>query len=94
MCCTRRKTAATHAERLEKNYAERLSQDTKKMTDSIINTNNKNISEIDEFLGKLQSVFISAADSVLKRICTIKIIWKDLNNKDGTTQIVNKCEKS
>ena len=72
MCCTRKKIAAIHAERLQKDYAERLSQETKKMTDSIINTNNKKISEIDQFLGKFQSVFISTADNVLKRICAIK----------------------
>ena len=62
---------------LEKDYAERLSQVKKKVTDSIINTNNKKISEIDDFLGKIQGVFISAADistGVLKRIYVIKII--------------------
>ena len=49
MCFTRRKTAAIHAERLEKDYAGRLSRETKKMADSIINTNNKKIYGIDDF---------------------------------------------
>ena len=38
---------------LEKEYAESLSQETKKMTESKNNTNNKNISDIDDFLGKI-----------------------------------------
>ena len=43
------------------------------MTNSIINTNNKRISEIDDFLGKIQNFFISAADIVLKTIFVIKV---------------------
>ena len=66
-----------------------LSQETKKVTNSIIDTNNKNISEIDDFLGKIKSVFISAADIALKRIFVIKISCKNINNKNGSTQIVN-----
>ena len=50
---------------LEKHYAERLSQETKRNT--IINTNNKNISDIDDILEKIQNAFISAADIVLKK---------------------------
>ena len=79
---------------LEKDYAERLSQETKKAIDSINNTNNKNISDVDDFLGKIQNAFISAADIILKRIFVIKIILKNKNNENGTTQIVNKCEKT
>ena len=40
---------------------------------SIINAKNINISDIDEFLGKIQNAFISEADIVLKRIFIIKI---------------------
>ena len=36
------------------------------MTKSILNTNNKNIPKIDDFLGKIKNAFISAADIVLK----------------------------
>ena len=49
---------------LEKGYAESLSQETKKVTNSINNTNNKNISHIEDFLGK---IFISVADTALKK---------------------------
>ena len=52
---------------LDKDYAKRLSQETKKMTKSIVNTNNKNIPNIDDFLGKISNAFISAADIVLKK---------------------------
>ena len=52
---------------LDKDYAERLSQETKKTAKSIINTNNKNIPKIDDFLGKIKNAFISAADIVLKK---------------------------
>ena len=52
---------------LKKDYTEMLSQETKKVTDSIININNKNISDIDDFLGKIQNVFIFVADIVLKK---------------------------
>ena len=52
---------------LEKDYTERFSQETNKMTKSIISTNNKNISNIDDFLGKIQNAFISAAGIVLKK---------------------------
>ena len=58
------------------------------MKNSIINTTNKSISDIDDILGKLQNTFISAAD-----IGLIKVIWKNINNKNGTTQIVNKWKK-
>ena len=51
---------------VEKDYAERLSQETKKVTNSIINTNNKNISDTVNFLGKIQNAVTSAADLVLK----------------------------
>ena len=64
------------------------------MTNSIINTNNKRISETDDFLGKIQSVSISAADIVLKTIFVIKVNWKNANNKNGTTQFVKKCEEA
>ena len=37
------------------------------MTKSITNTSNKNIPNIDDFLGKIQNAFISAADIVLKK---------------------------
>ena len=46
------------------------------MTNSIINTNNKMISETDYFLGKNQNDSISAADIFLKRIFVMKINWK------------------
>ena len=36
------------------------------MTNSIINTNNKNISDNDDFLGNIHNAFISAGDIVLK----------------------------
>ena len=61
------------------------------MTNSIINTNNKRISEIDNFLGKNQSASISTADIFLKRIFVIKINWKNVNKKNGRTQFVKKC---
>ena len=61
---------------LEKDYAERLSQETKKVTKSIINTNNKNIPYIDYFLGKFQNAFISAEDIVLKKNFRNKINLK------------------
>ena len=64
------------------------------MTNSIINTNDKRISEIDDFLGKIQSAFISAADIVLKTIFVIKINWKNASNENGTTQFVKKCEEA
>ena len=64
------------------------------MTNSIINTNNKRISEIDDFLGKTQSAFISAADIALKRNFVMKIHWKNVNNKNDTTQFVRKCGKA
>ena len=64
------------------------------MTNSIINTNNKRISETDNFLGKIQSVSISAADIVLKTIFVIKVNWKNANNKNATTQFVKKCEEA
>ena len=64
------------------------------MTNSIINTNNKRISEIDNFLGKNQSASISTADIFLKRIFVIKINWKNVNNENGRTQFVKKCEKT
>ena len=66
-----------------------LSQETKKVTNSITDTNNKSISETDNFLRKIKSVFISAADIVLKRIFVIKISWKNVNSKNGSPQIVN-----
>ena len=44
-----------------------LAKKPKKVTNSIINTNNKNISDVDDFLGKIQDAFISAADIVLKK---------------------------
>ena len=48
--------------KLEKDYAERLSQETKKVTNSINNKNNKNISDIDDdFSGEIQNAFISVA---------------------------------
>ena len=52
---------------LEKDYAERLNQETKKMTNSTNNTNNKNISDIEDFLGKISNAFISAADIVMEK---------------------------
>ena len=52
---------------LEKDFAERLSQETKKVTDSINNTNNKSISDIDDFLGKIENAFISVADILVKK---------------------------
>ena len=64
------------------------------MTNSIINTNNKRISEIDDFLGKIQSAFISAADIALKRTFVMKIHWKNVNNKNDATQFVKKCGKA
>ena len=51
---------------LEKDYAERLNQETKKMTNSINNTNNKNISDTEDVLGKIRNAFISAADIVME----------------------------
>ena len=51
---------------LEKDYIERLTQETKKVTKSIINTNNENIPNIDDFLGKFQNAVISEAYIVLK----------------------------
>ena len=37
------------------------------MTNSINNTNNKNISEIEDFLGKISNAFISAADILMEK---------------------------
>ena len=37
------------------------------MTNSTVKTNNKNISHIDDFSGKIQKAFTSAADIVLKK---------------------------
>ena len=37
------------------------------MTNSAIKANNRNISHIDDFLGKIQKAFTSAADIVLKK---------------------------
>ena len=62
------------------------------MANSVINTNNKNISDIDDFLGKIQNAFIFAADIAL--IFVIKIILKNVNNKIDTTQIASKCKKT
>ena len=53
---------------LEKDYSERISQETKKVKNSIINTTNKSISDIDDILGKLQNTFISAADIGLIKV--------------------------
>ena len=52
------------------------------------------ISEIDYFLGKNQNDSISAADIFLKRIFIIKINWKNVNNKNSTTQFVKKSVKT
>ena len=52
------------------------------------------ISETDYFLGKNQNDSISAADIFLKRIFVIKINWKNVNNKNSTTQFVKKSEKN
>ena len=50
------------------------------MTKSIININNKNIPNIDYFLGKIQNTFISAADIGLK---------KNIRNKNN----LKKCKQ-
>ena len=84
-------------ETLEKDYAERLSIETKKVTDSINNTNNQSISDIDNFLGKIQNTFIFAADIVLKRnFCNKNNFEKCKQQKwsTATTQIVSKCKKT
>ena len=82
---------------LEKDYAERLSLETKKVTGSLNNTNNKNISDIDNFLGKIQNTFIFAADIVLKtNFCNKNNFEKCKQQKwsTATTQIVSKCKKT
>ena len=76
---------------LEKDYAERLSLKTKKVTDSINNTNNKNISDIDNVLGK------DTADTVLKKNFCNKNNFKKCKRQKWsttTTQIANKCEET
>ena len=64
------------------------------MTNSIINTNNKRISEIDDFFGKIQSAFISAADIVLKTIFVIKINWKKCKQQKWYNTIFQKMRRS
>ena len=79
---------------LEKDYAGRLAQETKKVKKPIINIGNKNVANSDDFLGKIQNVFNSAADTVLKRDFRNKNNLKNVNHINGTIQIVNKCEKT
>lgn len=61
----------SHQKKDSHNTSEKSNQ--KQRRCSIINAKNINISDIDEFLGKIQNAFISEADIVLKRIFIIKI---------------------
>ena len=54
---------------LEKEYSEKLNQETKKLTTIMKNTSNDNdnSSKIDNFLQEIEGVYLSAADNILKK---------------------------